>query len=164
MPQYVILLDKDKCVGCQTCVIACKQENKLPVGVQWRQIVEVGPREVDGRLRLDFIHLRCMHCGKAPCISACPQKAITKREDGIIVINQQLCIGYLICVEVCPFMAPQFNPETNTVGICTLCMHRVDRGLEPSCVKHCMTGALRFGPVDEVIRDIRVEKAVRLSR
>ena len=145
MAKYSLLVDIDLCIGCQACEIACKQENNAPAGVRRVQVVQVGPKEVDGRLVMSFIPVRCKHCAKPACIDACPTEAITQRADGIVVINPGLCTGCKACIEACPFGAPQLNPETNIAEWCTMCLHRIDKGLEPACVLACPTGAIHFG-------------------
>lgn len=163
MTQYNLLIDTELCVGCQACEVACKQENSLPVGPRWMRVIQVGPEEVNGKLVMSFHPARCMHCGKPRCIDACPEKAITKRMDGIVLIDDRLCTGCMLCIEACPFGAPQFNPETNTVGKCLLCVHRVDKGLKPACVLACPTGAIYFGDINEAVEHKRKDRAVKAS-
>lgn len=153
--QYSLVFDPELCVDCKTCEVACKQEHSIPTGLKWIEVIKVGPKEVDGKLSLKFVSVRCMHCGKAPCIEACPQKAISRRDDGIVLIDENSCIGCKLCIEACPFKAPQFNPDKNVVEKCTLCVHLIDKGLIPSCAKHCPTKALRFGNVNKVTESFR---------
>ena len=150
MAKYSLLVDIDLCIGCQACEIACKQENNIAVGLRWVQVIQVGPKEVDGRLVMSFIPVRCKHCAKPACMDACPTEAITQRADGIVVINPGLCTGCKACIEACPFGAPQLNPGTNTVEWCTMCMHRIDKGVEPACVLACPTGAIHFGNTNQL--------------
>ena len=109
MVKYSIVARRELCLGCQACEIACKQEHDIPVGPRWMRAITVGPEEVGGKLRLSFHHIRCMHCSEPPCIDACPVDAISKRIDGIVLINEELCIGCDACIEACPFGAPQFG-------------------------------------------------------
>ena len=78
MNQKNIFVDSEYCNGCRACEVACKQENDIPVGIKWINVVKVGPKMVGDRLRMDFIPMRCRHCMKAHCINACPEKAIIK--------------------------------------------------------------------------------------
>ncbi len=159
MVHYSLLVDRNLCLGCQSCEVACKQENNLPEGPRWIRVIQVGPVEIGGKLTMSFHVSRCMHCGKPVCINACPEGAITKRIDGIVLINPELCTGCEICIEVCPFGVLQFNPEKNIVEKCTLCAHRVDNGLKPPCVNTCPTGALQFGDINELSELIRIKRA-----
>jgi len=159
VPKYSIIYDKDLCLGCEACEIACKQEHNLPVGPRWIHVVPRGPEEVDGKLILTFKNIRCMHCGKPPCIDACPEGAISKRADGIVLIDPELCTGCKACIEACPFGAPQFNPENNLVEMCTLCVHRVEKGLKPACVSACVGGALKFGDINELTEELAKKRA-----
>jgi Fe-S-cluster-containing dehydrogenase component len=163
MARYGILIDYRLCFACYACEVACKQENNLPVGPRWIRVITVGPRKVNGKLVMDFVPMTCMHCGKPSCIDACPVKAITKREDGIVLIDAGLCNGCGACIEACPFTAPQFNPKTNRVEKCTLCVHRVEKGLKPSCVQHCPAGAIYFGDVNQITEEARKKRAVFLT-
>ncbi|WP_309493183.1 4Fe-4S dicluster domain-containing protein [Candidatus Hecatella orcuttiae] len=157
MVKYALMFHPDRCVGCPTCVVACKQENEIPVGPSWLRITK-RVYKVDGKLKMSFNLLRCMHCGRPPCIEACPVNAITKRSDGIVLINKELCTGCKACIEACPFKAPQYNPEKDVVEMCTLCVHRIEKGLLPSCVQHCPAGALYFGDVNAVTAALQENK------
>ena len=156
MVEYSIVARPDLCLGCPACEIACKQEHDILVGPSLIRVIQVGPEEVEGRLRLSFQLVRCMHCDKPDCIEACPENAITKRIDGIVIINDKLCTGCGACIEACPFEAPQYNPEKNVVVMCNLCVHRVDKGLKPACVLACPTGALLFDDVNKVTEEASI--------
>jgi Fe-S-cluster-containing dehydrogenase component len=145
MVKKSLLFDADECIGCFACEVACKQEHNIPAGEHWIRIFKVGPTRIGGRLTMDFAALHCMHCGKPSCMKACPEGAISKRYDGIVLFNKDLCTGCKVCIEACPFGAPQYNPEKDIVEACNLCFERVDEGLLPSCVHHCPTHALYFG-------------------
>lgn len=142
--KVTLLTDVDLCIGCYTCETACKQEHDLPAGIRLMRVVQVGPEEVGGRLVMDFVPMHCRHCENPPCMAACPVDAITKRPDGIVLYDQEICIGCKRCIEACPFGAAQYNPETERAQACDLCYHRVDQGLIPACAYHCPTGALVF--------------------
>lgn len=160
MTQYALIIDVERCVGCHACEIACKQENQIPPGSpSWIQVLQVGPNQVGDKLITYYVPTVCRHCGKPPCIKACPVEAITKREDGVVQVNADLCIGCKVCIEACPFKAPQYNPEKNLVEICTLCVHRVEKGLKPSCATHCPAEAIYFGDPTEVVKLLRKEHA-----
>ena len=159
MDQKNLLIDLEYCTGCRACEVACKQENNIPVGIKWINVVKVGPRMVGGKLKMDFVPMRCRHCAKAPCIDACPEKAITKRSDGIVLINPELCTGCMVCFEACPFGVIQLNPETHAAEKCNLCVHRIDAGLEPACVHYCQTNCMYFGNINELMKIIQDREA-----
>lgn len=150
MAELSLLINKDLCFGCQTCEIACKQENNLGVGPRWIRVIEIGPKEIGRNLKMNYFPMRCLHCAKPVCQEACPTGAISKRGDGVVLINSELCSGCKACIQACPFGAPQWDPETNLVGKCTLCIQRIDRGLKPACVVACPTGAIHFGDINRL--------------
>lgn len=154
-----MFVDIEKCVGCQTCEVACKQANNLPVGPRPMRVMTVGPLMTDGKFHMHFVPMRCMHCGKPPCMEACPTGAITKRSDGIVVIDEASCTGCKLCVEACPFGAIKFNDDKNVVVKCTLCADRLDRGLQPMCVLHCPAQAIRIGDINELTELIQQKRA-----
>ena len=162
MTQKNIVVDIKYCIGCWACEMACKQENNVPVGIKWLNVIKIGPKMVGDRLRMDFIPMRCRHCSKAPCIQACPEDAITKRSDGIVLIDRESCIGCLNCAEVCPFKAIQSNEQTGTAEKCTLCVHRIDAGLEPACVLACPSKCIHFGDINEIMMAVQAEKSEQI--
>ena len=100
--EYILAVNTQDCVGCSTCEIACKQEHDLPVGVRWVRVYADSPRELEGKLQLRYIVTHCMHCSQPPCKDICPVDAISKRDDGIVVFDNGLCIGCKECIEACP--------------------------------------------------------------
>jgi Fe-S-cluster-containing dehydrogenase component len=157
-----IFVDLEYCIGCRTCEIACKQENNIPVGIKWINVVKVGPQMVGDKLRMDFVPMRCRHCTKAPCIDACPIKAVTKRPDGIVLINREKCSGCMLCAEACPLGAIQLNTEAQVAEKCTLCVHRIDAGLEPACVQTCPSKCIYFGNINELTGIRQTRRAKRI--
>ena len=99
---------------------------------------------------MDFLPAMCLHCDDPFCAYFCPFDAITKREDGIVVINEEKCNGCQHCVYGCPYGAICYNSKRDVVGKCSLCVNRIDYGLEPSCVQHCIGGALQFVTPEEL--------------
>jgi Fe-S-cluster-containing dehydrogenase component len=83
-----------------------------------------------------------------------------KREDGIVFVDQELCVGCKTCIQACPWGAPQWNPETGKVVKCDYCKDRIDQGLKPACVSVCITGSLEFGETDN-LSAIKRERFVR---
>jgi Fe-S-cluster-containing dehydrogenase component len=102
--KWVMVIDQQKCIGCRACNIACNAENNLPPGVVYRPVLsqEVGKYPHVGRI---FTPKPCMHCDNPPCVPACPVKATWKREDGVVVIDYNICMGCRNCLEACPYSA-----------------------------------------------------------
>ena len=148
--QFGFSFDISRCSGCLSCIVACLDQNDLPDdGSRYRHVsrIEMGAYP-DVNIR--YVSLACMHCGDAPCVAVCPTRALSKRSDnGIVVLQEGLCIGCHSCATVCPFGAPQF-PEGMRMSKCDFCMARVENGLEPACVRTCTTKALRFGPLEKL--------------
>ncbi|MBI2191660.1 MAG: 4Fe-4S dicluster domain-containing protein [Planctomycetes bacterium] len=155
MAQLGWKIDLTRCVGCHACAVACKSENNtepqtppLPFrnvrgqGVNYRRVLyrESGTYP---NVRLTFVTMACNHCKEPACLKSCPISAITKRSsDGIVLFDLDKCIGCKYCIWACPYGAPQFNETTKKVEKCTLCVHRIDAGLQPACVTTCTGRAL----------------------
>jgi Fe-S-cluster-containing dehydrogenase component len=168
MARYGIVVDLNRCTGCMTCVIACKQENLTRPGVRWNRVLEYESRSL-GRI-LYFRHA-CMHCDRPPCIEACPEHAISKRQDGIVLIDHEKCRGHGDCVTACPYGVIDINPMQDyfqgerlpfegisgshrvhppgKASTCTLCVHRIEQGKKPTCVEACPSRAMVFGDLDD---------------
>ncbi|RPJ05301.1 MAG: 4Fe-4S dicluster domain-containing protein [Deltaproteobacteria bacterium] len=170
MAQKGWLIQLDKCIGCDSCSIACKSENNtkpvsspmpfkngrgfLPNHVSYRWVVkkEGGSYPTP---TLTFVTCACNHCQHPACMASCPvsdandpsneNNAIFKRaSDGIVLINQELCIGCKNCIQACPYGAPQFNSTTGKVEKCTFCVHRQEAGFLPACVTTCVGNAIQL--------------------
>ncbi|HUT68689.1 MAG TPA: 4Fe-4S dicluster domain-containing protein [Dehalococcoidales bacterium] len=162
MVKYGLLVDFDRCQGCNACEVACKQENELPVGPRLKQVLTLGPEKVGRRLIMEYLPVMCMHCENPPCAAACPAGAIVKDEHGITLVNGKKChdtdkdFCKKACIPACPYpVPPQYNPEKDIVQMCNMCMQRVGRGEEPSCVKHCINKVIKFGPIKELSKIIQ---------
>lgn len=104
MTRFVMVVDLDRCVGCQTCTAACRQANATPPGVQWRRVLDFEIGEYP-EVRRTFVPVGCMHCGDPPCMKVCPTTATRRRADGVVTIDYDLCIGCAYCVMACPYQA-----------------------------------------------------------
>ena len=155
MARMTLLVDIDRCIRCHACEAACKQENNLPPGPRWASVVTVGPRPIAGELHQDFVFAACLHCDDPACMAVCTAGAISKQENGLVVIDEPKCKGCGLCVVACPFGAVHLRPETKTAWKCNHCADRVADGLPPSCVQHCAGGALQYVTPEE-LRAIRV--------
>jgi len=118
MARWGMVIDLDKCVGCQACSVACKEENNVPYGspqehtqrtaIFWHKVIAVSNGKYPAA-SIDFIPMPCMHCDEAPCVTVCPAKATYHREDGIVIQNFRRCIGCKYCIIACPYGVRNFN-------------------------------------------------------
>jgi anaerobic dimethyl sulfoxide reductase subunit B (iron-sulfur subunit) len=157
--QLAFYFDASSCTGCKACAMACKDRSSLPVGVNWRKVYDYG----GGGWNSDATHpeimipnnvfvystsTSCMHCENPACLAACPAKAITKRDDGVVLIDKNVCIGCRYCEWACPYGAPQFNTALGVMTKCDFCQDLQAQGLNPACVDACPMRALGFGELD----------------
>lgn len=150
MIRYSIQIDEEACWGCKTCEVACKQEFNLPCGVKLISVTEDGPRIADGRPFLIYRVNLCRHCDEPACAPACPDGAITKRPDGIVLLDEKKCSGCQVCIDQCPYEAIDFDEAQGAARKCNLCHHRVDQGLIPACADNvCLAHCIHFGEEDE---------------
>ena len=157
-PQYAMVIDDRRCTGCQACTVACKSEYDVPLGGSrsWVESVEKGTYP---NVTRSFLPALCNQCSEPPCVPVCPVDATYKRkEDGIVVIDQDECIGCRLCVEACPYDArfmnlaagdPKLNRRRGAAEKCDFCLHRVTEGVVPSCVNTCTGQARIFGDLND---------------
>jgi DMSO reductase iron-sulfur subunit len=149
MTQYAILLDLDKCVGCHSCTVACKVENDVQLGRFWSKVHQIGPSGTFPDVDMYFLPVLCQHCADPECVRVCPTAASYKRDDGIILVDHDICIGCQYCVLACPYGVRVFNEEEGVIEKCTLCAHLIERDDQPACVKTCVGKARIFGDIDD---------------
>ncbi|MDP7982649.1 MAG: 4Fe-4S dicluster domain-containing protein [Conexivisphaerales archaeon] len=172
--QYAILFDVTRCTGCRACQIACKNWWDLPADETtfnpgWANPPDLTPytwllvryyEEATGSgLQLRFPQTRCMHCDDPACVHACPVGAITKYDEGPVVIDEDKCIGCKYCIDACPFDVPRYDVATNKVYKCNMCVDRVSAGLEPACVETCPSDALQFGVKGDMLEKAKARAA-----
>lgn len=171
---WIMVIDLDKCIGCEYCLRACCAVNDIQADRPWNIVVP----EENSAGQSFFFSRPCLHCQDAPCVEVCPVKATYHREDGLVIMDYDRCIGCRYCEVACPYDARKFNWEARTdenpfvptwgvpevprrprgvVEKCTFCVHRIDKGLEiglipgedreatPACVNICPVGARTFG-------------------
>jgi Fe-S-cluster-containing dehydrogenase component len=169
--RYGLVIDLKRCVGCNACTIACKQKNSTPAGIYYGRVLirETGKYPL---VHQEFQPILCMHCSEAPCVEVCPTGATQKLDNGIVIVDQEKCIGCRYCMTACPYNARSFNysraqsffPQKEatlyeqtrqgehilgTVEKCDFCVDRVEAGELPACVETCPASARVFGDLDD---------------
>lgn len=154
-----MVIDLDECTGCDLCVIACKDEHvgnsHLPwaspqpdTGHFWIRVDSTERGQVP-KVRVSYLPLLCVQCDNAPCMKACPDDAIAKREDGTVLIDPAKCSGCRLCQEACPYGVIYFNEQLNIAQKCTWCAHITEKGGIPRCVDACPRDAMVFLDEDD---------------
>ena len=123
-----MIIDHEACWGCDTCEIACKQENNPPEGSRWIHVRTEGVQKINGKLKLTYAPAYCLQCSRPPC------------------------------KEACPFGVMQFNSEKGVAEKCHLCYHRIDRGEKPACVDKCIGRCIYFGTIEELLAKMAEKK------
>jgi len=177
MARMGMVFDLKACIGCNACVVACKQENSLPDGVFFTRTLSYEYGEYPKNKRL-YIPTICNQCEDAPCEKVCPSGATYTRADGIVMVDAQKCIGCSSCAVACPYdMRTMLTDVMFKKGLfgqgeltpfeeqgygrfvagtsvkCDFCSERVDAGLKPACVSTCPTNARLFGDLDDALSE-----------
>lgn len=163
--QWGFVIDLRRCDGCKQCTFACQKTHYLPKDHEWIKVSTL----TDATGQKSFMPRLCMQCENAPCLKVCPTGATFKNPEGVILVNQDKCIGCRMCMVACPYEARYFNysdppkppspfdnpmPEfpvpqqKGTVGKCILCVHYTDKGKLPACVEACAMDALYIADLD----------------
>jgi len=173
-----ILYDSTLCIGCQACMVGCKNANDMPIDTddplyRWdnprdlsSKTLNVIKRYTDGSGKVKdsetdgyaFIKRHCMHCLDPSCVSACPVSALRKdKQTGVVFYNKDACIGCRYCQIACPYNVPKFQWESTTPEIvkCQLCRHILAKGGISACCSTCPTGASLFGPVEDLLDEAK---------
>ncbi|MBS1705144.1 MAG: 4Fe-4S dicluster domain-containing protein [Armatimonadetes bacterium] len=177
MARYSMLIDLTRCIGCDACTLACKQENGTPYDTFFARVLNVESGKYPNVKRI-YVPVLCNHCDDPACLKSCPNKAIVRRQDGIVLVDQERCKGTGACVSACPYgniilhrneeewyldETERYEKEfvkkrlkQNVARKCTYCAHRVDQGLNPACVVACPTTARIFGDLDDPNSEVSI--------
>lgn len=183
MTQLALVIDLNVCVGCSACVTSCKEWNtsglsgggmvdqnpygKDPTGTFFNRVQTF---EVGEYPKVETVHFpkSCLHCEDPPCVPVCPTGASYKRkEDGIVLVDYDKCIGCKYCSWACPYGAREIDEKQKVMKKCTLCVDRIyDLSLpperrKPSCVLACPTSARLFGDVHDPDSEVSTAIAER---
>ena len=167
MSKYFIKTNQNRCIGCKACEVHCQAKNRLTPDMKFGQLISVGPLRRKGLPKILSMFMPCFHCEKPWCVSSCPTGAMTRRdEDGIIYVQEELCVGCKACIIACPWKVPQWDDASGRAYKCDFCMDRVDQGLNPACVAGCTAHALDFKRPNVASRETREEygKGVLMNR
>jgi anaerobic dimethyl sulfoxide reductase subunit B len=156
--QFGFYLNSSTCIGCKTCLIACKDKNDLPVEVNWRRSIEYCGGSWQGEKHMKvpdnvfvyYLTLSCQHCENPLCLINCPVTAISKDDNGIVHVDQEICIGCQTCASVCPYDAPQFGGDSDKMSKCDMCFDLITVGENPVCVDACPLRALDWGEMEDL--------------
>ena len=171
-PWYGIGIDIEKCIGCGKCAAACKDENDVPKDpFFFRNWVEQYTVKKDGSVVIEspnggmdgftqsvpddqvfksfFVPKMCNHCQTSPCVQVCPIGATYDSPEGVVLVDEESCMGCRYCVQACPYGCRYIHPKKNVVDKCTLCYHRIKKDLIPACFEVCPTGARIFGDLND---------------
>lgn len=147
--RWAMVIDLNRCTGCQTCVVACKAENRTCKGQFNTTILHIeegkGPD-----VRQLYCPIQCNQCENPPCLKACSEEAIVILPEGIVATDWDRCRSHGDCIEACPYGARFPDSEYgNKADKCNFCLHRLKKGLLPVCVEACPSGARLFGEIDD---------------
>jgi carbon-monoxide dehydrogenase iron sulfur subunit len=161
-----VFVDIERCTACKACEIACAVEHstsKSLFGAIFERPVPQKRVHVEPAYAYAY-PVRCLHCGDAPCIAACPNGAMSRdAATGTVLVAEDRCQGCFMCAMVCPFGAISVHTSKRTAIKCDRCPDRVSAGLDPACVDACPTHAMAFGEEEDLVSEKRLSTAARVA-
>jgi Fe-S-cluster-containing dehydrogenase component len=186
---WAMIIEIDACIGCGNCVRACKAENDVPLEPHyfrtWVERYRINPADPEHPIvdspnggfdgfppvpddeaawKSFFVPKLCNQCVDSPCEQVCPVGATFRSPDGVVLVDADYCVGCRYCVQACPYGCRFIDPRTHTADKCTLCYHRITRGLTTACCETCPTAARRLAdlknpndPIHEFLRTHKVQ-------
>lgn len=161
MPKKCLVINLDRCTGCDSCVVSCKLEHSLPLGIFYNRVVQIGPTGVYPNIERYNLPVQCQQCTHARCVEVCPTGASYRNSvNGTVQIDPSKCIGCQYCLYACPYGVRSFDKEMGVARKCTLCQHLTADGVsKPACVHNCPGGARFFGDLEDPDSDVSRELA-----
>jgi len=152
-PHYAMIIYKDRCIDCELCIEACTQTNNVPSYGSRNTILSRKKTGIAAsKMIREFLPVLCNQCNRPPCVRVCPTKATYKdKKNGIVMMNESLCIGCKACMTACPYNARYYNRDTQAVDKCDFCYRkRLQNGeTNTACAEVCPAGALFFGDLSD---------------
>lgn len=154
MSRYCLVVNTDRCFGCHSCEVACKNENGIALGEDWNKVIQVGPMGTFPNLEQYWLPVQCQQCEESPCTHVCPTGASYRNENGVVLVDKSKCIGCKYCMMACPYGVRSWNSEEKCVEKCTLCQQLTSVGKDPACVAACCASARFYGDLDDPDSDV----------
>jgi len=150
-----LVIDLNRCSGCDSCIVACKHENGIGLGNYWNRVVTVGPAGTFPDVEQYWLPVQCQQCENPQCVKVCPTGASYRdKTTGVVLIDKAKCIGCQYCMMACPYGVRTYNKKEHVVEKCTLCSQRTADGTGiPACVHNCCAGARFYGDIDDPTSD-----------
>jgi Fe-S-cluster-containing dehydrogenase component len=148
MSRLAMVVDLDRCTGCLSCVVACKEERAVPLGLSFIRVERVGPDGAFPDLTMYYLPVACQQCGEPSCAAACPEDAIARDDDGVMIVAREACTGCGDCVAGCPYGAIVLDMGQALARKCDLCPELRSAGQAPACVAACPAKALAVVDVE----------------
>ena len=156
-----LLINLDRCSGCDSCVVCCKLEHSLPLGSAYNKVKAMGPFGTFPNVEKYWLPMQCQQCENPQCVAVCPTGASYRDPDtGVVLVDGGKCIGCKYCIYACPYGVRDFSREHGVAEKCTLCSQITADGSDvPVCVHNCPCGARFFGDLDDPESDASKELA-----